>query len=402
MRLTKKLLNQYNKRSTLLVVSAYPLQGTTHTGGGIASYTKNTLLAIKKTHPYQKIVCLADAAEGQQIYEENGILIIRTWKRNHLSLFPSILYQIKQFTQTKNLLVEFEFAAYGDLFTTAQIILFLGFLKLQKYHISIVVHQVIKSLNDLSSHIGINRRLGLYNHLLTVFYSILAHLSSHIITLESSLAQTFNQITHTQKAIALPHGFIPQKPLPKEIARERLNLPQNAYYVLAFGYLSHYKGSDLLIKAFKKPIKVKGKIVKLILAGDKNPTQGQKPHYQSYYKNLYQAIDSNPHIIHTGFVPDSRIKTYFSSADLCIYPYRTFMAASGPLSFAFAYHRPIITSNHLSLYTPNTFPLKSDSIRSSIIKNLKSTPIRNSSQKNRHFTNQAPEYLKLVLHLNQV
>lgn len=397
MRLTKKLLNHYNRKNTLLVVSSYPLKGTTHTGGGIASYTKNTLLAIKKTHPFQKIVCFADAAEGPQVYEENDILVIRTWKRNHISLFPSIFSQIKQFTKSKNLLVEFEFASYGDLFTTSQIILFLALLRLQKYHLSIVVHQVVKSLNDLTNHIGIKHRLNLYNHLLSAFYTTLAHLSNHIITLESDLANTFNQITHTQKAIALPHGFVPQKPLNKSVARERLNLPQNAYYVLAFGYLSHYKGTDLLVKAFKKPLKVKGKTVKLILAGDKNPTQGQKAHYQSYYKKLYQAIDSNPHIIHTGFVPDSRIKTYFSSADICIYPYRTFMAASGPLSFALAFHRPILASNNLAIYTQNTFALTSNSIRNAIIKTIKSKITKRASETARHFVNQAPEYLRLTI-----
>ena len=120
---------------------------------------------------------------------------------------------------------------------------------------------------------------------------------------------------------------------------------------MSFGYLSHYKGTDLLVKAFHKPLKINGKKVKLILAGGESPTQGQKYHYQHFYKNLYQSISDNENIIHTGFVPQEKIKHVFSSSDLVIFPYRAFMSASGPISLALSFNKPIIVSNQLENYS---------------------------------------------------
>lgn len=401
MKLSQSQITRFNHRDTLVVISAYPLKNTTHTGGGLASYTKNTLLGIKKAHPHQKIVVIADAKEGPEIYLEKDILIVRVWRRNHPFLFPKIQGVLNQLPRAKNLLFEFEFAAYGDLFLTGLLPLFLGSLKLQGYQLSLVVHQVVRSLADLSLHTGLKDRLPLYNRLLKAYYTTLAHLSDHVITLEAPLAHAFNQITHTKKAISLPHGFVIQKPLAQKLAQQKLNLPKDNYYVLAFGYLSHYKGSDLLVKAFQKPLTINGHPVKLILAGGESPTQGQKPHYQSYYKNLYQDIDSNPSIIHTGFVPDTRIKAYYSAVDLCIFPYRTFMAASGPLSFALAYRRPFIVSRHLALYSDRQFDLSTKSIRASIKKAIK-LKVKPKLNQNRLFTNQANSYLNLALSPNRV
>lgn len=396
MKLTRSQVSYFNQPDTLVVVSAYPLKGTTSTGGGIAMYTRRTLLGIKKSNPDQKILIIADAKEGPETYIENGILVVRVWKRNHIFLYRSIRKILSQIPKAKNLMLEFEFAAYGDIPVTSILPLFLAKMKLKKYHITLVVHQVVKSLSELSTHVGVENNVSFYNFLIKAFYISLSKVADNIITLEKPLAQLFNQITHSHKAIALPLGFVAQKALKKSFARRMLNLPQKNYYVLAFGYLSHYKGSDILVKAFKKPLIVKGKPVKLILAGGENPTQGQKPHYQHYYKKLYQNIADNPNIIHTGYLPDSRIRPYYSAADLCIFPYRTFMAASGPISSAFSFNRPIIASEKLSIYTQNTFKLNSDSIRKSIKENIVKTK-KTKLHLERNISAQGKAYLSVAL-----
>jgi len=58
--------NKYNQRDTILVIAPYPARSTTHTGGGIASYSKNTILAIKKANPTQKIVVLANIIDESE------------------------------------------------------------------------------------------------------------------------------------------------------------------------------------------------------------------------------------------------------------------------------------------------------------------------------------------------
>ncbi|KKU46107.1 MAG: Glycosyltransferase, group 1 family protein [Microgenomates group bacterium GW2011_GWA2_46_7] len=368
MKLTGLQLSAFNRPDSLLVISTYPDQKTTHTGGGLATYTKNSLLAIRKADPLRKIIVLANIIDEPETYLEKDILVIRCWERSLFHFYFPITKALLKFDQVKNILLGFEFAAYGDLFTTGLLPLYLSVLKLAGKRLTIVVHQVVADLTDLAIHTGIdkNKHLNLYNRLLIAYFQWLGFASHKIVTLEANLADRFNDIVSGHKAVAIPHGLYPKKAIDKKTAQRRLNLDSKNLYVLCFGYLSHYKGSDLIVKAFKKPLMVGGKRVRLILAGGENQTQGQKRHYQRFYKNLYKAIDNNPNIIHTGFVPDTRIKTFYSAADLTVFPYRTFMSASGPLSLAIAYRKPFVVSTALSNYSPTTFDLSIDSIRKTI------------------------------------
>ena len=403
MKLTALQLSAFNRLDSLLVISTYPDQKTTHTGGGLATYTKNSLLAIKKADPLKKIVVLANIIDEPQIYLEKGILVIRCWERSPLRLYPSLTQAILQFDHIKNILVGFEFAAYGDLLTTGLFPLYLSFLKLLGKRLVTVVHQVVTDLSDLATHTGLSHHhLHFYHQLLPIFFRWLGLASHQVVTLEASLADLFNRIVPGHKAVAIPHGLYPQKAIDKKTAQKRLNLNPHHLYVLCFGYLSHYKGSDLIVKAFKKPLLVGRKKVRLILAGGENQTQGQKHHYQRFYQDLYQAIDNNPQIIHTGFVPDTRLKTYYSAADLVVFPYRAFMSASGPLSLAIAYRKPFIVSRALKNYSPVTFEITTDSIRKQIKASLSHKKVlsrlENLSQTmsaERNFNHQGLLYLSL-------
>ncbi len=397
-------LNKYNSPDTLLVISPYPSRGTIHTGGGIASYAKNTLLAIKKSSPDQKVVVLTNVVDKKETYLEDGILVVRRWERTSYSFYPQVLAHLAHFSKIKRVLFEFEFAAYGDLFTTGAIPFLLSLLKLSGKTVTTVLHQVVQNLNELSSHTGLGQKeiqKKIFDQGLRFFYQVITVLSDTIITLEPALADRLSQITGRKNIIAIPHGLFLQKSLARSTAVRNLSLSPKNLYVLAFGYLSQYKGSDLIVKAFEKPIKVNGQTVKLILAGGESPTQGQKAHYRGYYKRLYEAIDSNPNIIHTGFVPDSRISSFFSACDLTVFPYRAFMSASGPVSLALAYQKPILTSNKLASYGQFHFANNRNSIRIAISKLLSNkNALKNCLKQSedmafaRNFANQGEKYLQ--------
>ncbi len=404
MKLTALQLSAFNRPDSLLVISTYPDQKTTHTGGGLATYTKNSLLAIRKADPLRKIIVLANITDEPETYLEKGILVIRCWERSLLSFYFPLTQALLKFDQVKNILLGFEFAAFGDLFTTGLLPLYLSILKLAGKRLVTVVHQVVSDLTDLATHTGIdkNKHLNLYNRLLIAYFRWLGFASHKIVTLEQNLADRFNLIVPGMKATAIPHGLYPKKAIEKKLAQSRLNLDSRHLFVLCFGYLSHYKGSDLIVKAFKKPLLVGKKKVRLILAGGENQTQGQKHHYRHFYKNLYKAIDNNPNIIHTGFVPDTRIKSFYSAADLVVFPYRTFMSASGPLSLAIAYRKPFIVSEPLANYSPASFGLTTDSIRQSLKDTLskksrmnKLTELSQTMSAQRNFNRQGALYLAL-------
>lgn len=395
----------HNHKDTLLVVSTYPTANTTHTGGGLASYTQNTLLSLKKAYPKQKIVVLANIIDQEETYLENGILVVRCWQRNFPAIYFQLLQKIIKFNQINNLLLGFEFAAFGDFWITSFMPVFTATTRLLGKHLTTVIHQVVLKLDELVNHVGLHSgfKLNLYNALLKLFYQGLIITSNQIVTLETNLADRLQRIYPSQKIHAIPHGLFPQKALNKRIARQKLDLMQTPYYVLAFGYLSHYKGTDLLVKAFAKPIFVNGHQVKLILAGDKNPTQGHKNHYRRFYSRLFKNIRDNHNIIATGFVATKDIKKYFSAADLAIFPYRSFMSASGPVSLSLSFGTPYIVSTKIRHYSPLVTSLKPESIRKSIIDALSDKKTLNQSKsyfhqmvEKRHFHKQAKEYLNLV------
>jgi glycosyltransferase involved in cell wall biosynthesis len=71
-----------------------------------------------------------------------------------------------------------------------------------------------------------------------------------------------------------------------------------------------------------------------------------KKYYQKYTEEVEEACKYN-NVLLTGFVEERHIPLYFQAADLVIFPYRTFMSASGPLSFALSFEKPFLVSEAL-------------------------------------------------------
>ena len=113
---------------------------------------------------------------------------------------------------------------------------------------------------------------------------------------------------------------------------------------------SHDKGTDWLIHAISEIKNTKKKLSKditLILAGGPNPNHSDKAYYQRYLKNLTKEAELNGITI-TGFVPQNDIPLYYKAADVIVFPYRTYMSASGPLSIAFSFKKPFLLAQSLS------------------------------------------------------
>lgn len=391
----------------LIVISPYPQPDTTHTEGGLASYTKNSINAIKDRFPNVSITILANEIQhSKKQYSEQNIQVIRCWKRNHLSMYLNLLRRLTQPLQADDVMIEFEFAAYGNFMITAIFPLFLLIAKLLHKKITLVVHQVTTNLSPISTHVGLKHKLipiSFFNLLLTAYYQLLAFGCYQLITLEPALARELKSLIKHPRITSVPHGVIPIKGISKSMACKRLNLNPNFLYVLSFGYISHYKGTDLLVKSFQTPMKVNGKEVKLIIAGGESPTQKHKTHYRHFYHKLAQSINPDT-TIQTGFVSDTQVGDYYSIADLVVLPYRTFMSASGPASLALGYGKPLLVSRHLSHLSPFTVTLNSKNIRHTISlclanpKKLSQLSAHSKTlAKQRDFTIQAETYFNLLL-----
>ncbi len=104
--------------------------------------------------------------------------------------------------------------------------------------------------------------------------------------------------------------------------------------ILFFGLIREYKGLDLLIEAFGKL----DKSYRLIVAGEP---------YGSFekYRKLIDACPNKENItLNTNYIEDNQVNRYFSSADVCVLPYRS-ATQSGISSVSYHFEVPMITTN---------------------------------------------------------
>jgi len=116
------------------------------------------------------------------------------------------------------------------------------------------------------------------------------------------------------------------------------------FYVLYFGFLSPYKGANLLVEQWTK-----NKGERLILAGGGNPNHMKDKGYARFVNNTLEKAKTIG-ILAPGFIPEKEIPLYFSATDLFILPYQVFMSSSGPLSMAFGFEKPVLLSHQLAGY----------------------------------------------------
>jgi len=335
----------------LVVISSFPPKGIVHDKSvvGIASYAKNTLLGLKNYSPQTNITVLAEILDKKENYDDERINVNRVWKRGSFSAFPSLIKSVLALKNTKTVLIEFEVAMFGDFIFLFPFPIFLLILKLFGKKVIIVSHQVISDIQDLSGHINLNNRFKIFfiNLSIGLFYRLMILLASEIIVFDKILKEKLSRFGSSKKIDVIPHGVEDFKPtISREQAREKLGFKENDFVLLYFGYLAWYKGTDLLIKYFNE-INNADKSIKLIIAGGSNPNHTRKKYYQNYIRSIEESCQNND-IILTGFVKQENIPTFFQASDLVVFPYRTLMSASGPLSIAFSFKKPFIISKELS------------------------------------------------------
>lgn len=140
-------------------------------------------------------------------------------------------------------------------------------------------------------------------------------------------------------AITTPHPLFDHfgDPVSKENARHYLHLPHDQNIILFFGFIRHYKGLDLLIRAMSD-IRIRSKNIVLLVAGE---------FYQDdkVYLSLIKELKLEDRVIlHTHFIPDNEVRYYCCAADVIVQPYRN-ATQSGVTPLAYHFDKPMIVTN---------------------------------------------------------
>lgn len=341
-------------KNQLLVISSFPPKGKTHHAKivGVASYTKNTVDALSKD---TEITVLAEQLVGEEVaYVEDNMTVKRVWKRNNLMLFPVLLKEILlYYKETNHIFIAVELAMFGGKLQLALLPIFIAILRWSGKDVTVVLHQVVDDIEDMSGHIytytGWTAKF--FNLLIGLYYKAMLSIASKCIVMDEILKNRLGKFGSTQGVIVIPHGVEDFAHVPtKNAARSHLGVSKNKFVILYFGFLAWYKGADLLVEQFAKIPKAQRKNVQLIMAGGPNPNHMDKQSYKTYIQNI-ETISKREGITVTGFVPEDAIASYFAAADLVIFPYRTMMSASGPLSLAFSFAKPFLISPKMAPLT---------------------------------------------------
>ena len=377
MKIKPDLINRFNTDQTVLVVSTYPRHGHTYDPKAlaVAPFTKNKINAIAKHAQSKseavKFVILADTIEGESAYVEDGHLILRCWTRNLLSVYLTIQKAVNLFPQAKTLVIEHEFGIFGLKHQiTAQFPLFLLLNRLLGKNIVLVLHQVIYDLGELSGHLQIDPQgqiTKLFNWLIKLNYRLFGLLADKVIVFDSSLKDKLSQLVKPEKISATPlpnSGRTAASHKKQNQIKKQLGLDPKTFYLVFAGYITWYKGADWLVKTFKHIKKqIKGRPVKLILAGGQSSSLEIDTKYMNWYNHLLRTISNDKDIEITGVLSEKELPKYIAAADLLVLPYRLMMSASGPFTLAQTAGTPVIVSDKLKPMT------KSEDIKAALKNN---------------------------------
>ena len=123
----------------------------------------------------------------------------------------------------------------------------------------------------------------------------------------------------------------------REIALEKLGLPNDNKYIMFFGFIREYKGLDILLEAFADE-KFRNKGYKLIIAGEYYDKKEK-------YTDLIEKLNLTDDIYQFDrFIADSEVAHYFNACDLLVQPYKT-ATQSGVTQIAYHFNKPMVVTN---------------------------------------------------------
>jgi glycosyltransferase involved in cell wall biosynthesis len=155
--------------------------------------------------------------------------------------------------------------------------------------------------------------------------------SEHDIRRAKDLLNTDADKIHT----TIPHGNFNgsyENTISRKEARRHLNIPDNERALLCFGFIRQNRGYEYLVEAVKD---MENTIV--VIAG--------KADDKDVCKKLLAYEERLPQLrVFVKWIPDEEIQYYFNACDIVVLPY-TDITTSGVIPLAYAFSRPVITTN---------------------------------------------------------
>lgn len=159
------------------------------------------------------------------------------------------------------------------------------------------------------------------------------------ITMSEAVKEQLQTFTSKKPILYNPHPLYDNfgEPLEKIDAKLELGLNTDTDYILFFGFIRAYKGLDILLEAFSDQRLVE-KNIKLLVVGEFYDDE------EKYYRIVKANNLSERVVFVKDFVPDSRVKYYFSASEIVAQPYKD-ATQSGVTQIAYHFNKPMVVTN---------------------------------------------------------
>lgn len=328
---------------TVTLVAPYPRTKAAHgeeSLGGVASYTKNLVYGMPDTVDLE-VLALHDDPIPPRV---EGLIPVREVSRE-----PSKLRDALQQARGDVVHLQFEQHLYGGPLENARLSQTLAALARTKA-IVMTLHQVPdldrvdrQFLRDngfpplpFAARAWIRwlyRRYAAASRLLIV----------HQASFRDRLAQQYG--VDPSKVKVIPHGIEDRSPvLSQKEAKAQLGL-EGKTVALYFGYVTGYKGVDLLVEAAERLPPEARNDLRVVIAGKAPDRKLEKPAFRKAIEDLEARIAAlAPLAQRKGFLDEPALALHLAAADVVLFPYRTVFSASGPMSIAVGHGLPFLAS----------------------------------------------------------
>ena len=329
----------------ICIVSTVPPEG-----GGVSTYTKNLTDSLVSCN--MKITILSQKDHKQsKVKDENSfsdqVDVVPCWSGG--LFFPFQIFKAICRNKPQVVHIQHEYFIFGGTFSAGLFPFLMLFTKLLDTKVIVTLHGIVNPAEirdpELGS-IGNETLKGMPRFLSQIGLLLITRLitdnSDRIVVMNNTHRNVLVQEYHCspQKIALIPHGVPQCDVVDQTVAKKKLGF-DGFKVVLYFGYLTKYKGIDVLIKAFRD---IKDPNTLLIIGGAPHPRLKSDPEYQRFLDSITNSMSEDKRIRVVGFIPEGALTDYISASDIVVFPYLASFSTGGPMNITLGHHRPIIAS----------------------------------------------------------
>ncbi|MEX0747996.1 MAG: glycosyltransferase [Rhodothermales bacterium] len=160
-----------------------------------------------------------------------------------------------------------------------------------------------------------------------------------LVALSNSVARDLRSLGIDRPLRTTPHPVYAHfgDPIPKEIARRQLGMPEEGEILLFFGFVRRYKGLHILLQAMSEVIRHRPG-VRLVVAGEFYEDEDT-------YREAIRSLGLSDHVVlYPEYIEARRVGELFSAADIVVQPYEA-ATQSGVVQTAYHFEKPVIVTN---------------------------------------------------------